>query len=415
MRYALVLFLLAGVARSGEPKLRDLFDPTHEAFPLDPYGWEEWEDVPPDARRKARGIDPATWLDPPPDPEPEEKQKPDAGPKPPPGSLAGQQPPKYPPGRFPGFRFEERLRRKQEAFERLVGPGAPSTVEGLIKHLKRIDKALERLHKILGPITEEYAQVKGQVDKISEVKIRTSRKKYGTQPDQILLPAPLLNDLHRKSKRLQRTVALMQSERQFHEWVVRRVGELIAALTPEERARPVAGLKAGLAAKNWRQRLRCGRLLAGLQDPAAVAVFRRALDNEKDPVVLRGHVETAARARVPDLLKILEARLQDPSWPVRAAVIQALGGQRTREAVDLLIARLDQEQGRLKDDILDALYTLTGREMEPDTKTWMLWWEKARAAWKPQAKEALQKRGRGSDQEGVYFYGIRTRSQRIVF
>ncbi len=398
----------------GGPSLKDLFDPAAAEFRLRYYGWSEWRKLPPAEKKRSLGVDPEKWLNPPPDKEDDEKKEPKKDPDP--GGRKPKAKQQDPPGRYPGFRFEQRLEEKQAAFNQLVGPGAPSTVEGLIKQLKRIDRAELKIEKLLAPVTEDYAKVKKQVDKASEVQIRNYKKKTGKLPDQVLLPRSLLNDFHKKSKLLQKTIALMQSEHQFHDWVVVRVGELLAALQPAERVRPIAGLKAGALGKSWQHRIRCGQLLATLDDPAAREVFRAALAAEQDPIVLRAHIEVAARARIPGLLDLLKERLADANWPVRAAVIEALAEQRTKEAVDLLIAQLDKEkgQGRLQDDLVDALARLTGRRMEPDSATWKLWWDKARATWTP-PKETEAAGVQGSDKDGVYFYGIRTRSKRIVF
>ncbi len=415
-----VVLLLLCTAALGGPSLKSLFDPGHKDYSLRHYTWKEWQELGPEQRDKAKGIDPDRWLA---SPSEQEQQDPDAtqdddagvgglgiG-----GGGGGQQP-----ARWPGFHFEERLRKKQQAFEQLLGPGAPSTIAGLVKQLKRIDKADAQLAKMLAAIEERYVRVKEAFDKIREQQIRAFKREHdGRHPGprdsvQSSFPQGFLPNYYQKSKQFQSALALMQSEGHFHEWVVRRVGDLVGGMTPQERKAPLAALKAGVQSKSWRQRQRCGRILAGVDSPEARALFGNALLKEEDPIVIRSHIDIATRARYPGLTAILAKRLADPQWPVRAGVIQALEAQRSKEAVDLLIARLDHEHGRVKDDLVEALAALTGRRMEPDTATWKLWWDQARATWTPPEK--------GSDgidldakQDGVYFYGIQTRSKRIVF
>ena len=118
MRSGFVVLLLGAWCLGAEPRLKDLFDPGSPRFPLTPYGWEEWDKLPRKAKMRSKGVDPATWSDPPPDPpDPNEPKKPPTvGPtrKKPAG------PKQYPKDRYPGFRFDRRLNQKQQAFQKLT-------------------------------------------------------------------------------------------------------------------------------------------------------------------------------------------------------------------------------------------------------------------------------------------------------
>ena len=77
---------------------------------------------------------------------------------------------------------------------------------------------------------------------------------------------------------------------------------------------------------------------------------------------------------------------------------------------------MEQEDGRLLDDIADALKKLTGQAFEPQAAPWRVWWEKVKAKWTPPpapkpGETVLGKR----DGKAVYFYGIRSQSRRVVF
>jgi hypothetical protein len=73
-------------------------------------------------------------------------------------------------------------------------------------------------------------------------------------------------------------------------------------------------------------------------------------------------------------LESLASLLDDPSWRVRAAAYEAAIGMWTREAIPLLLARLRKETGRLRDDALRALRTLTGEDTGDDADLWAAWW-----------------------------------------
>ncbi|MGQ0614599.1 MAG: VWA domain-containing protein [Planctomycetaceae bacterium] len=411
-RRLLLLLVPALAVLAGDFKLKDLLEPNPEAFPLRPYPWESWEELDGDTKKRAKGLDPAEWTEPPPDPPDEEKDKKEKKPEPPPGAPA---PPKYPPERHPGFKFEERLAEKAKAFDALVPVWSPSMVEGLVKQLDRLEKGADQWAKLVREVAEEYIKVKELYDDASETYARNYEKQHGKRPDSVLINRALADDFHRKSKRLQEVVSLQQSERHFHIWLEARVAQLVGELSEKERLKPLAALEAGLEDKDWRQRLRCGAILARM-GAEGEPTLRAAIAREEDPTVLGAHIRAVAKLGGETLLALLGQRLDDPAWQVRAAVIAELARIRRKESVDLLVARFPKEEGRLRDDLNAALARLTGRRMDPDAEAWRLWWEKAREGWNPPAEGAVGEEAAGQAKEGVvYFYGIRTSSKRIVF
>jgi len=211
-------------------------------------------------------------------------------------------------------------------------------------------------------------------------------------------------------------VAVQQSETEFQSWVIDQLGGYFAALTDAELKKPLATLTKMLGNKDWDTRIRAARILGRSGAAPAVAAFQNAIAKENDPLVLSELIRVRIKRGGAGLFELLKVRLDDPNWPVRVAVIRALGEVKKKESVDLLVARMAKEPGRLRDDIVAALYRLTGKRMDPDPEPWRRWWDKAREAWTPpmvvKAKDSDSKDGKG---EGVYFYGIRTSSKRIVF
>jgi hypothetical protein len=89
---------------------------------------------------------------------------------------------------------------------------------------------------------------------------------------------------------------------------------------------------------------------------------------------------------------------------------------RSKEAVDLLVKRMQVEEGRLLDDIADALRASTGKDFVAEPDPWRIWWEKARATWTPPKVVEGGVRAADAKPDGaVYFYGIRSSSKRVVF
>jgi hypothetical protein len=428
-RRALLLVVLAGAAAAG-PTLKKLLDPLNPDFPLNPYAWDTWDTLDKDAKFRGKGSDLSEWLDPPPKTKEEieddkkkaeERKKKDA-------ELTDAQKERRKEQReqrkkearskiYPGFKFDQRLEMKRQAFEELLQPASASKLEGLVKQLKNLDKAMAKFNKTLDAAEEEYVQVKEQLDKIMENKSENYKKKHGKYPDSVMVPRSLSNTVTKRAKELQRLLAVQQSEGQFHEWILKRLAELVAELSDDERKKPVAALAKGIADKNWLYRVRCARLLGHLKDSASRAAFAAALEKEKDPLVLAELIRILGeRGDDAEVLKILAKRLDDPSWPVRSAVVRALAGIRTKESVDLLVRRMEKEDGRVLDDIADALRRLTLKDFMPQPEPWKVWWNKVKQEWKapPEPKPGATLLG---EQKGkaVYFYGIQSQSKRVVF
>ena len=459
-RRAAVLLFLAGTVLGAGLRFKDLFDPSR--FRLGHYTWKDWEDIDAEwkhleeerkkleeklgekkseedekllaeiaakveaAKRKAKqrkhraqGVDPAAWNDPPPDTEEEKKKREERRKKNEEEAekLGGRPPPKYAQDRHPGFRFERRLRDKRQAFEAIVQPASASKLEGIVKQLKVIDKQADKYEKVVDEAAEKYVQAREQLDKAVEWKIKQYEKKHGKPPARFLVPTKLKNEVDAASRRLQQLVAVQQSERQFEEWFIDRLAALLNELSEEEIGKPLAALSKGLKGKDFPYRVRCAELLGRLEQPPARDAFRAALQAEQDPMVLAEMVRMRAKGSNREIVALLARRLEDPRWPVRAAVIAELGRIPHKDAVDVLVKRMAKEKGRLLDDIATALKDMTRQRYGPEPEPWRIWWEKVHDKWTPPPPDAKAGDEKVGVEKGafVYFYGIRTTSKRIVF
>jgi len=132
----------------------------------------------------------------------------------------------------------------------------------------------------------------------------------------------------------------------------------------------------------WRDAARAG---LDDEDPrvraAAVRTLSRARDGERLDRILALAIDPAERVRleVPEALERLAGPraqaalcnlLNDPRWRVRTAAARALADLREPSAVLALVDRLAVESGRLREDLLDILERLTGRNFEMDIEAW---------------------------------------------
>ncbi len=120
---------------------------------------------------------------------------------------------------------------------------------------------------------------------------------------------------------------------------------------------------------------------------------------------------TLARLPGPEALAPLVALLEDESWVLRAGAIAALRGAGRKEAIPALIGRLPKEDGRLRQDLADALARLTGRRLGFDGWVWEAWWKEVEAGFAVpvEAPDAMP----AADATG--YYGIPVVSQRVCF
>ena len=426
MRRTILLLLLSALAIAAKPKLKEVFDP--QSVPLATYPWPEWRKLSKKMRLETRGIDPDAWETPPPDkltPEEEEEKKKreeEEAKKTPEQRDQERQRRINAPGprdRYAGFRFAERLKNKQGRFDRMVEGLPPSSIAGLIKKLNQIDKLGAKFDKVIGEVTESFLKSKEQLDRTRQQQIDRHMKKHGKPPAQVMVSRSLLQAYERDRRRLQLMLSVQESERQFHRWVLRRFAEMIEDLPEGERGKPYAALAAGFKGKDWRQRLRCAAILGYMRDERAHAIFDAALTAEADAYMLAELIRIRALRRPEGIHELLAARLLDERWQVRAAVIAELGRLPKKESIEMLIARLAKEEGRLKDDIADALEALTLKKFDADPEPWQAWWKKAKPTWKPPEKKRMADGAlavkEGGEGRSVAFYGIRTHAKRIVF
>lgn len=186
---------------------------------------------------------------------------------------------------------------------------------------------------------------------------------------------------------------------------------------------------------------------AGFRSVAAAALGRIGGDDARAALTELAVKDAAAAVRSRALAALTAwplgqmkdavlAALRDGAWQVRALAIAMCVRGGLLEAVPLLIDALGREPGRLRTDVDDALHALVGVRMYADVERWKRWWQENRA--EVEAKIAARASSGAYDEplgpieswpEGqgrteadgerrggtTTFYGIQTRSKRIVY
>ncbi|MGQ0614144.1 MAG: hypothetical protein ACT4PV_10450 [Planctomycetaceae bacterium] len=294
----------------------------------------------------------------------------------------------------------KRQESKQAALARAVAEGDASALAKLAARLLAVDKVLEQLDTRMAEEREIYLAAKRKWWEWRAAYVRDYRRKHGQDPAEYPTPQGLTDDLRRKETLWKEQASVKRGERAFHERAEERFVAFFAKLEPGARQKPL-GILTG-ASKEARPRAIA--LLGRLDDPSGDEAMDKAASTEKDPLLLAALLDAGFGGGG------LGAHLRDERWPVRAAAIRALARRRDAEALALLVARAGEEQGRLLDDLHDALAAATGLAPPHDPSSWASWWEVAKQTHRPPPPSSAS----APAARPPTLLGVPTRSKRIV-
>lgn len=187
-------------------------------------------------------------------------------------------------------------------------------------------------------------------------------------------------------------------------------------------ASAIPSLQRLLSAPGGERRLEALHAIHGLQKENAAA----KAEWESQLLEFVDTPDRAVRTTALDFLADLEsekglaialAELDDRSWPVRAAAYNYCKRVRSLASVAPLIQRVDAEDGRLKEDVLDTLQSLTARRY-PDTERWHKWWSQVSDSFELVPADALAKKKPAegkAEHKTVTYYDIPLVSHRVSF
>jgi hypothetical protein len=201
----------------------------------------------------------------------------------------------------------------------------------------------------------------------------------------------------------------------------RAVGASVAAVPEGKRDKLVDW--ALLAAQNEKELdTRCAIVesLGQLDDPKVREALRKWLVSEKETRVRLEALEALVQLKDAESMEVVRARLlAHENWRVRVAAVSALVRVPQKESVPALIAALEVEVGRVREDVTQALQRLTGQSLAMDANVWKRWWEQNGAAFKiedvPKARRLAVSAWDQAAGGKVTFYGISSISKHVCF
>jgi hypothetical protein len=123
-------------------------------------------------------------------------------------------------------------------------------------------------------------------------------------------------------------------------------------------------------------------------DPAGSAERGLRAAASRHATVRVAAVRILARRRGEPLDRALVEALEDPVWSVRVAAARAVGRIRLVPAVPALIAALEREEGRVREEVHEALTAVTGCGLPADVARWRAWWAREGPGFVPPPRPA---------------------------
>lgn len=162
------------------------------------------------------------------------------------------------------------------------------------------------------------------------------------------------------------------------------------------------------------------RIVAGglVRNPefASLADFAKKALRDSDPGIRLVTLQGLAQRKDPTTVDLCIKALKEKGWPHRLAAAEALAGIGDPSAIAPLVDAIAVEEGRLIEDYADALAALTGEQLGAEPAAWRAWYEDNKEKLAEQgAKPKNTKRVKKLDRTVVDFYGVKTRSRRVMF
>ena len=188
-----------------------------------------------------------------------------------------------------------------------------------------------------------------------------------------------------------------------------------AATTKFTDGEAVAVLRKSAAGANTphaRRALYSGLLLNALV--AASEVGAKGM-KDSDPTVRLTVLEALAERKEPQTEAIAIKALGEKGWPHRQAAAKLLGEIGTVASIGPLVKAMAVEDGRVTENMAAALRALTGEEIGPFPDAWKAWYDANKKELAAQGARAVRVKKPKESAPPLDYYGIKTKSRRIVF
>ncbi|MHC4472354.1 MAG: HEAT repeat domain-containing protein, partial [Planctomycetota bacterium] len=261
--------------------------------------------------------------------------------------------------------------------------------------------AAKLLLESVGPLGDKVDDLLEKLEKVEK-----DHEKINSNQD---IAGDGFEKLDRLREKIKKFDGLLSAERQVMNRILRCVKRFRA-----ESARAVVTAMA-IKGKAWRQRGMSARASAGYPTEAGRKAAIKALEDKVAGVLIHTLIGLRERKDA-ETVKAIVPCLDHEVWVVQSAAADALAEIASKKAIRPLIEAIARTEGRVQDDINEALKKLTGENYPPDYERWKQWYEEHRSELEEEEAKPLAKGKKKKGEEGgSHYYGIETRSKRIVY
>jgi hypothetical protein len=196
----------------------------------------------------------------------------------------------------------------------------------------------------------------------------------------------------------------------------RHVVRALASFKGEETVKEM--LKEIKGNSNWEKRAGLAEALGQISHPSIPAALAEILKKDSEPQVRIAALDAIRELKpaAPEAVSAVLDQLKHEFWQVKSTAAATLKALKPKEAVEALLEALSKSEGRLRQDMNDALVAVTGVDKHADPNAWRSWWDANKAAfldgkYQPRPDEAAAK----DEKAFTTFYGIPVTSKNVIF
>jgi hypothetical protein len=200
-----------------------------------------------------------------------------------------------------------------------------------------------------------------------------------------------------------------------------------AAVAVLRRVKDEAALKAmaevATGKGSWNVRGPVFEALGATNSPVAVAALRLVLKSSETRV-LAASLFALAEGHPPEVMEDVKKLLVHDQWQVRLAALDYFGRLADRSTLPLLVERLDDETGRLRQEVVETLKAVSGKDYGRDVAKWRAYAAAGEKAAEEAGKKPADPAAGGGGSRAVAtgappveptYYGQKVYSDRVVF
>jgi HEAT repeat protein len=273
-------------------------------------------------------------------------------------------------------------------------------------------KLFKASHSIIRQKTPEKAKIQQEISRLD----LTIKKNADGSPVTNSQGQPLANNQNDTRKYQQELLPASQKvEREIRdeEEIKNAVVSALSGMTNEDAVNEM--LKKVKKGADYEQ-VGLAEALGMVLDPRVPEALGEALAKSKDDMVRIALIDAlSTKSATAQAGAIAAAMEKSDSWQVKSAAAKALAQMNAKDQIPAIIEELKGADGRLKDDLNNALVKMTGVNKHGDYNVWNAWWKDNSGNVLADGFAPVESGGGEAGGGQTTFYGIPVVSKRLAF